>query len=86
MGCVRCGERLYFSERVAWPSEFCRRCALYAGITRLADHGWIRNVATEASRREPWWRWTVWLFWALGFDRKELFDRWWDDRDKQRRN
>lgn len=35
--CKRCGSRLYYHERVAWPQELCRPCSLELGIDRLCD-------------------------------------------------
>ncbi len=64
-GCEACGRNLYFSERVAWPSTFCFPCACTRGIVRLADRTRYRNLASDASKLEPWWRWTVYVRHAL---------------------
>jgi len=64
-GCIVCGRRLYFSERVAWPQSYCFPCACVLGIIRLADRTRYRNLASDAAKLEPWWRWTVYVRHAL---------------------
>lgn len=68
-GCESCGARFLFYERVAFPQRWCRRCALERGVTRIADRLAISNVTRQAAKLEPWWRWTVWLYWGIAWDR-----------------
>lgn len=66
-GCTSCGRRLYFSERVGWPSEFCFGCAQARGVIRLADNYRLRNLRTRAVRLPRWWQWTVFVEHAIGW-------------------
>lgn len=63
-----CGERLYYRDREAFGQEFCLRCAQIRGLTRTSDALRMRNLAAVAAALEPWWRWTVYLDHAIGWD------------------
>lgn len=67
-GCVACGRALYFSERVAWPQEYCFPCAVSRGIVRLCDEDVLKKLRTYADALEPWWRWTLYLQHAMRWD------------------
>lgn len=66
-GCASCGRRLWFSERVAWPSEFCFGCAQARGIVRVADAQRLRNLNTRAATLPRWWQWTVFVEHAIAW-------------------
>lgn len=60
-GCTSCNRRLWFGERVAFPSEFCFGCAQKRGVIRLADGYRLRNLNTRAAKLPRWWQWTVFV-------------------------
>lgn len=64
IGCIVCGRRLYFQERVGGPT-LCRPCAAASGVVRLCDRSWAHHMRARAGLLELWWAWTVWLEHAL---------------------
>jgi hypothetical protein len=69
-GCVSCGRRLWFSERVAFPSEFCFGCAQARCLIRVADHTRLRNLHTRAAKLPRWWQWTVFVEHAVAWGQR----------------
>ena len=73
-GCTACGRRLWFSERVAHPSQFCFGCSQARGIRRLADAQRFANLHREAAPLPPWWRWTVFVSHAVHWSQPSPLD------------
>jgi hypothetical protein len=67
-GCEACGRRLFFHERVAWPSALCFPCSRRRGVIRMADQHRMRNLHTRAAASPRWWQWTAFLEHALLWD------------------